>query len=367
MSILQFAGFDIFPAQANAGNTLPVHGAGITGTPYAAQYPIYVSNASHLVGVSGLEIHKIGSGAKRRNGLVMYRPAGATTFAAIALSKVARLGQGAWTRTYNFTVKETSTTDIATAISLLTATVNGSSLNAYLFGLNSNKAVIVNGAAVPGVLWERNREYAIEVRLSRQASDTVNQMTLEVRMDGALIRTVNIAPISLTNNDFGVSLGPISNTDITTPRTFIFSDIIIGDDQPLGPLLVLPAQVDVVNGTGGWEKEGNADPVTSLNDRDDTTFFSSPTDDGSLSLRMKVGEDAGIPLRSSQFFIRAARDVAAGRGLVVKAENASGATIGGPSTISTTASFADYQTFNLNLSKVGDLATTAIKINAVAP
>ena len=367
MSILQFAGFDIFPAQANAGNTMPVHGAGITGTPYASQYNLYVSNASHLIGVSGLEAHKMGSGSKRRNGLVFYRPAGSSTWATMSLSKPARLGQGAWTRTYNFTVKDVSPVDLDTAVSILTATVNGYSLNAYLFGLHANKAVLVNGQAVAGVTFERNREYAIEVRLSRQATDTTNQMTLDVRMDGALIRSLNIAPISLTNNDFGVSLGMTSSTNITTNRTMIFSDIIIGDDQLLGPLLVLPAQVDVVNGAGGWEKEGNADPVTSLNDRDDTTFFSSPTDAGSLSLRMKVGEDPGVPLRSSQFFIRAARDVAAGRGLVVKAENASGVTIGGPSTISTTTSFADYQTFNLNLPKVGDLATTAIKINAVAP
>lgn len=367
MSILQFAGFDIFPAQANAGNTLPVHGAGITGTPYAAQYNLYVSNASHLVGVSGLEAHKIGLGSKRRNGLVMYRPNGASTYAAISLSKPARLGQGAWTRTYNFTVKDISAADINTAMSIVTATVSGPALNAYLFGIHANKAVLVNGAAVPGVFFERNREYAIEIRLSRQASDTVNQMTLDVRMDGALIRTLNLAPISLTNNDFGVSLGMISNTDITTPRTMIFSDIIIGDDQPLGPQVVLPAVVDVINTTGGWEKEGNADPVTSLNDRDDGTFFSSPTDNGSLSVRLKVGEDAGVPMRTAQIYVRAARDTAAGRGLVVKAEDGSGATIGGPTTISTTTSFTDYQTFNLNLTKVGDLATTAVKINAVAP
>lgn len=367
MSILQFAGFDIFPAQANAGNTLPVHGAGITGTPYASQYNLYVSNASHLIGVSGLEVHKMGSGSKRRNGLVMYRPSGASTYAAISLSKPARLGQGAWTRTYNFTVKDISAVDINTALSIVTATVNGSSLNAYLFGIHANKAVLVNGATVPGVLFERNREYAIEIRLTRQASDTVNQMTLDVRMDGALIRTLNLAPISLTNNDFGVSLGLISNTDITSPRTMVFSDIIIGDDQPLGPQLVLPATVDAVNSTGGWEKEGNADPVASLNDQSDTTFFTSPVDNGSLSLRMKVGEDSAVPLRTAQVYVRAARDVAAGRGLVVKAEDGSGVTIGGPTTISTTTSFADYQSFNLNLTKVGDLATTAVKINAVAP
>lgn len=366
MTILKFAGFDIFPGQANAGNTLPVHNAGLAGTPYATLFPTSISNVNHLIGVSGLPAHKMGSGAKLRNSLVTYRPAGTSTYAVFPVINGETLGNGAWTRIINFTVKDISPTDINTALSLVTLGNSMVALNCYVFGLNSSKAVMVNGTGVSGIVWELNREYSVEVRLWRVGNEAANTQNLEVRIDGTVIRTLTINPIVLTTPMY-VTLGANSNTNINSARTLLYSDIIVSDGTYLGPQLVLPATVDAINSTGGWEKEGNADPVTSLSDRDDTTYFSSPADNGSLSVRLQVGEDPSVSMRGTQVFIRAARDAAAGRGLVVKAENGSGATIGGPTTISTTTNFTDYQAFNLNLSKIGDLATTAVKINAVAP
>lgn len=367
MSILSYAGFDIFPGQANAGNTLPIHGAGITGTPYATAFPIYASNANNLVGVSGLPEHKMGSGAKLRNALVCHRLAGASTHAMFSVMAGVILGQGAWSRVINFTVKDISATDINTAVSLATIGVNATSLGGYLLGLNNGRAVLVNGAGVPGVLWERNREYAIEIKMWRVGSEANNMFNIEVRFDGAVIQKTTMGPVVLTNAAW-FSLGMNSNTNITTARTLLYSDVVISDGDYLGPVQVLPLTVSSLPAAGGWEKEGNADPVATLNDRSDTTFYTSPTDAGALSVKTTNAEDPAVSIKAAQFFVRSNRDQAAGRAMQVKAENASGTTIAGPVAISNTINFTDYLAFNLSsLSKVGDLANTTLKISAVVP
>lgn len=367
MSILSYAGFDIFPSQANAGNTLPVHGAGITGTPYATAFPVYASNANNLVGVSGLPEHKIGSGAKLRNALVCHRLAGSSTHAMFGVMSGVILGQGAWSRVINFTVKDISATDINTAVSLATIGTSAVALNGYLLGINSGRAVLVNGAAVPGVLWERNREYAVEIKMWRVGNEANNVFNIEVRFDGAVIQKTTMGPVVLTSATW-FTLGMNSNTNINTVRTLLYSDVVISDGDYLGPVQVLPLVVSSVPSAGGWEKEGSADPVATLNDRSDATFYTSPTDAGALSVKTANAEDPAVSIKAAQFFVRSNRDKDAGRAMQVTAENASGTTIAGPVAISNTTTFADYQTFNLNsLSKVGDLANTTLKISAVVP
>jgi hypothetical protein len=367
MAILKFTGFDMFPGQANAGNTLPVHGAGVTGTPIAASFPISVSNASHLVGVSGLAAHKIGSGVKQRNGLVCYRPAGTSTYALLTAINGETLGNGAWSRVINFTVKDISAADINTAVSLATIGTGPTVLNGYLLGLNASKAIMVNGSNVSGLTWELNREYSVEIKMWRVGTEPNNYYNLEVRLDGTVIRTLQITTVAFTTPLY-VTLGMNSNTNITTARTLIYSDIVVSDGDYLGPSQVLPATVTAVPAAGGWEKEGNADAPTTLNDRDDTTCYTSPVDSGALSVKLGVSEDNAVPVRSAQFFVRSTRDARAGRGMQVKVENASGAVVGGPVLISNTTSFADYRAFTVNsLASVGDVASSTLKISAIVP
>lgn len=366
MSILKFAGFDIFPGQADAGNTLPVNGAGIAGTPYATQFP-YVTSANHLMGVSNLPQHKLGSGAKLRNGLVAYRPAGTSTQTLIALQSGAVMGQGAWSRVFNFTVKDISPTDVNTALGILTVGTSTTSLSAYVFGINANRGVMVNGSAVPGVLWDRNREYAVEVKLWRAATDGNNVINIQVKLDGVVLQTATMSPMQLGTAQLWVNLGMNSATNINSARTMVFGDIVVSDGDYLGPQQVLPLVVDTVVSAGGWEKDGNADPVTTLSDYSDASLYNSPTDAGALAVKLKCGEDTAVAVKAAQFYVRSSRSADAGRGMQVRAEDSAGTVIGGPALISNTTTFGDYKAFDINVPTVGDLNNTTLKISAVVP
>lgn len=366
MSILKFAGFDVFAGQANAGNTLPVHGAGIAGTPYATVFPLSVSNASHLMGVSGLAAHKIGAGAKLRNGLVCYRPAGASTYALMTLMNGETLGNGAWSRVFNFTIKDVSAANVDNTHSILTIGTGPTVLNGYLFGVAANGTVIINGQAQTGVTLARNREYSVEVKLWRVGTEQAQFYNLEVRLDGTVIRTLLISTITLTAPGY-VTLGINSNTNMTTARTLLFSDIVVSDGDYLGPQQVLPLVVDTVVSAGGWEKDGNADPATTLSDYSDATLYNSPTDAGALAVKLKCAEDAAVAVKAAQFYVRSNRSADAGRGMQVRAENSAGTVIGGPALISNSTAFNDYKAFDVNVPTVGDLNNTTLKISAVVP
>ncbi len=366
MSILFFAGFDVFAGQADAGNTLPVHGAGITGTPYATQLPIVRSATTQLMGVSGLAQHKLGAGAKLRNGLVAYRPGGANTYIQAALIRGDILGQGAWSRVIQFTAKDVSAADPSGPMALLCLGTTNIALNSFLLGLNSNRTLMVNGSGVAGFTWERNREYSMEMRLWRLGNEATNVINFELRVDGIVLRTGN-APIVGLTTPMWVSLGLNTNTTVSENRTMVYGDIVVSDGDYIGPHVVLPVTVNSLASAGGWEKEGNADAVTTLNDRDDATFFTSPTDAGALSTKLAVAEDPNVSVKAAQLFVRSKRDADAGRGLQVRMENASGSTIGGPVVISNTTSFGDYKLFDLAGGSVDALTKSTLKISAVTP
>ena len=341
MSITSFFGFDMYGAAAQAGNVLPVHLAGIANTPYAVDLaPIATSAGTQIVGVSGLESHKLGAGATRRNGLVCYRPASSTSStSAVSLVRNFRGGQGAWKFSVGMTMKVLSGAAVSQLHNLLSIGNTNVALSQRLLAINSNQTIIFAGVNQT-MVWELGREYYVEVCIWRAATDPVANLTMELYIDGDLVATrANFGFYDTSVTPIFISAGFIAQSVTAAAQTCILGDIYIADGAPKGPQLVMPVRAASVV-AGGWEKEGNGSDI--LNDRNDATFYISPTDAGELAIKLTSGLDPEYPLNGLQVLTRSRRASDAGRAMVAEIRKEDG-TLVKSTTLSNAATFADYE------------------------
>lgn len=367
MSITSFFGFDMYGAAANAANTLPAHLAGIANTPYAVDLaPIVTSPGTHLVGVSGLDAHKLGSGARRRNGLVCHRPASSTnSSAAISLIRNFRGGAGTWDITIGMTMKVLSGFSVTQVHNLLSMGNTTTALSQRLLAINSNQTMILAGQNIPMVL-ELGREYYFEIHIYRKATDPVANLSVDLYVDGSLNASRgSFGFYDTTVTPLFISAGFIAQTVSTAAQTCIMGDIYISDSRPSGPQLVLPVRAESVVG-GGWEKEGNGTPADVLNDGNDTTYYTSPTDAGELAIKLTSALDPEYPIGGMQLLVRSRRDVAAGRAMITELRKEDGSLVKS-TTISNSATFTDYDVYKGSDLTAAEFAKATLRVKAVIP
>lgn len=370
MSIEQIFGFDVFPGAASGA--LPAALAGIANTPYAPIFNAFASGGTTVLGVSGLDKHAFGSGSTRRNGLVTYRQRSSTSTWGCYFHPIYGWipGNGTWMKTLQFSFKNVSTVENNFSTILVGLGNAPGSRNANVLGMHTANQLIFMGQVHPTIKLERNREYHFEIRMSRQSTDAVNMVKFDLRIDGEEVWSISQAPIQ-TTTAYYIFAGALPSSNNNYDQEFIWSDIVIGNGDYLGPQRVLPLKVTAVPAAGGWEKEGNATPVDTLNDASDATYFTSPVDTGALQIKVGVDVPAISPVGATQLYIRSARDQSAGRALRARLTDAADADLAPAVTVTNATAYSDFKAVDLKenatLATAGDFTKATLKISAAVP
>lgn len=384
MALLNMLGFDLFPAKAENGQ--PALRAGIDGTPYQTLLRANRTGDARLfVGVSGLPEHKLGFGPTERNGLLIRRVnSGAAANLANALSTPSRLAVGtvgvAWHSIISATIKILADTNVAGNTTALFAV--GDANGSYIYnGLSIRNHTVAGqyiltaaNMSVPAsqLVLVAGREYHVEVKLYHNAAHAVNTYGVEVRVDGEVIGdTPNVGQnTNLAVTGFSWNIGAwLVNGQIG--YSFLYADVVIADstgsafNTNIGPVMILPNRVTAVN-AGGWEKEGNAQPIPSLNDNDDTSYFTSPLDDSAFTAKL---EGQAVPYKplATEVYVRASRDRDAGRALRVGLRSNSDAQLLADTDVAAQVAVADIRLPRLEGAADADMRSNTVRIKAVAP
>ena len=360
MALKQFYGFDNFGGEVVGGAQgtsliFPKPGAGIVGTPYEKDLVITYGNVSgaygtsNTAGVTGLEAHKIGQGAERRNLCVLARES-FTSGSYLATMRVqpqrdmvANIAYGFY-RVTGFTYVDLSATPPPAAYNLVShrrATSTSGIITRNATGLvfyNQNR---------PCVLGQPYYIEIVEKMLPTSNTSTSGLVKMELWCDGELIIEFDFTTLPY-NGIYASNLEVSGGGSNQAHRTMVgLADMYTCDDVGeapfngrLGPQVVLPFPVTAVQ-QSNWILEGAADPLAALTDRSDTTYLRSPKASSEIILDADLGLKVGAQVNGLQFFGRVRRDAAAQRSLTGRVERDGGVSMGAPTINSAPANFTD--------------------------
>lgn len=385
MSIIQMLGFDMFPGAADASN-MPIFRAGLTGT-YYDQLLVHVGvqgNPPYNCGVSGLPQHRLGLGPTERNGLLIRKgttgsPTG-NSFSVRTPFIIAPPASVAYRARVAFTMRVLPEFNSASTTVPVMFLGNGSAQQMLnIIQLNPNGvvggfAVQVFNTTVPNMVLVPGRDYHFEISIGHVANDITN-WTGEILIDGEVVYSSPNAIVNGSNFATSGFTWMFGMAPISWPAASVFSvlyaDIVTSDSQGdsfngrLGPMMVLPNRATAVT-PGKWEKEGNGGPVDTLTDRNDSTYYASPTDDTAMSVRVEPRASGYKPL-VTEYVVRTGRDRDAGRALRVGVKSANGNVVAAEQQLTTTNVFGDFKLNRVVGVPATDLNAVDVSIRAVAP
>lgn len=355
MSLVAHYGFDNFdaiPWNGIANPNWPKIGAGLVGTPYEADLVVTLgtnneaSNRYNTVGVTGLDIHKVGAGAERRNLLLACRD-GVT---ATAYSTTVRLSAQrnitaatSYRRTTGFNFIDLSPAESNTSYNLLMHR-RGTSTSGLIVRRAGNQWSLGN-MAFPV---ERNRQYYIEVveYMTGVASGT-GTIWAEIWVDGTLMQpaygyaTLPFGSIYASNLEISAGAAGMS-----AQVALGISDIYVTDELGeapyngrMGPQIVLPFAVTGAQ-VPAWEVVGAADAVTALSDNLDTTSIRAPIGKAEATVDFDLKLGPGSVVNAVAVFGRAKRDSGAPRTIAGALTRADGVSMGGSAALPLTDTYS---------------------------
>ena len=330
MSLKAFYNFDGVPAgvQGTAGDALlaPANGMGLDGTRNAAlTVNLYAPKSFNInaVGVSGLDAHKVGAGAERRNALVIYRSPGHPSISAGArvmlLQNFDARTSRSWRSVTGFNWIDFTDREPALGYGLVFAWRNNS--RTALITRRNDGQLLVGTTLYP---IERGVEYYIEVELFYDAPETPvasNPISGRVMINKEVIYTWDKALGSLAAAiaTVGVEVGYADHASNSFPMWMGLSDIYNVDHEgdapynlPLGPqkaLLKKPVLVEAPD----WTAVGGSDPTEILTDGKDDTYLHSPLSKVSAELMFDLNLNQGSIVNGIQVLGRGSRDMGARR------------------------------------------------------
>jgi len=382
MTLKLMAGFDMYPGAADA-NKFPIQGQGIAGTHYANLFEeVRTPAANNSYGVTGLPEHKLGLGSAVERNALVFRRSGSQSTALIARTKETYKAPNAGDIVAcAFTLKVlpgVNTAGYAYNVVTLTSSVNGTVGGGILLRLqaasDATLQIIWRTAALPLTTYPYltvGREYHIEVRIYRRLNDPVGRITADLYIDGEfVINSPGFADVPIETAGVKFMFGNASiNANLT--MTMLLGDILISEPggtlfaAGIGPQLVLPTKVSAVT-PGNWEKEGNATPVDTLSDNDDTTYYASPNDAGSMSIKV-AAPLVSYPARATEVVIRASRDRDAGRTLSVDLLGSAGDNLVATQNIATANGYNNYLLPRVINASEADLRAPTVRLTATTP
>lgn len=315
MTVFFHTGFDLFGMQANADNDGPVHGAGLTLHP--GKPTLVNTNAAgreHAVGVSGLDRYKVGSGANRRNALVIYSgnktQAGGNytaTFPLPAGVLPAVIGARA---VFGFRFKRQRV--VTPGVTPPNAYHNVIMINGVpLFGFNptagSTQYFLHSTSTTSNFEFKEGQEYYIEIVLTRP---TTTQAIVEMWVDGTRVFAPGtVTQTAITTMAFGNAGG-----NYAWNQAVSISDVYVGDAR-IGPQMVLSRQPSIATVANWIPSQGNDGLalISGANTTDDTKYITSPADTAEDRYRLDFNLPAGFLAHAASLFVRGKRDAASTR------------------------------------------------------
>lgn len=388
MSIRAFFNFDGVGAevQGPTGEAAfaPKHGTGLLDTRNAdIKTLLYVPTVPqyNAIGVTGLERHKVGVGADRRNALVIHRSsptANITNGARIVLGTDmdARTNRS-WRQIYGFTYVDFSDREPTLAYQMISLLRNGARVS--LVTRRNNNTLLVGPEVFP---FERGREYYIEVELFYDAPEKPagsNAFSARVLIDQVEIYRWNLSLGMLPasgNVTAGIEVGFSDQSSNPFPLQVGIADLYVADyegeapyNAPLGPQKVMLKKAEVVD-ADAWTVTGAADAQAALADDSDASYIQSPLVDAEASVLFDLGLNQGSILNGIQIYARGSRGAGAMRSITstihVGSEELNPQTVTFPS--ATTArkltTFLPSQTEQMAVLEGSTLSDLLIKIEA---
>lgn len=383
MTLKLMAGFDMYLGAADASK-FPIQGQGIAGTHYANLFDeVRTPFATNTYGVTGLPEHKLGLGSAVERNALVFRRSGSQNTALIARTKETYKAPNAGDIVAcAFTLKVLSgvnTAGYAYNVVTMTTSANGVIGGGNLLRLqaasDATLQIIWMAAALPLTTFPYltvGREYHVEVRVYRRPADAVGTITADLYIDGEFIISspAFAGGTGIETNGVKFMFGNAAiNANLTI--TMLLGDILISEPggtlfaAGIGPQLVLPSKVTAVT-PGNWEKEGNVTAVDTLNDNDDTTYYASPNDAGSMSAKVSAPM-VSYPARATEVVIRASRDRDAGRVLSVDLLGSTGNSLAPTQPIATANGYNNYLLPRLINASETDLRAPTVRLTATTP
>lgn len=381
MALHQMLGFDVYPSQTEVSG-FPVQGSGITGNGYADALQILRTvNTNNIIGVSdNVNFRQSANTPTDRKALMIRRSGNFTGHTAVKFLNSPPMATPTDKSYIAFTYRLASTftlngnaMQVCYLVTGLGNTVNNSQM-LNVQGTNTTAQFSFCGQTIPLSVMpylEMGREYHIEIRAFREPDGAAGTVSARLYVDGENVAyaknfaTVNVAD---TSGLFWY-IGPL-NVNVNVVYNALYSDIILASNAPglfadgIGPTLILPSKVESVTGT--WGKEGNATAAATLSDDLDTTYYSSPVDDGAMSVKF-TPPAVGFKALASEVVVRASRDRDAGRQLVAEALGSNGAALNAKLNIATSSSYGFYTLPRIQDASSADTRSPTVRLNALVP
>lgn len=366
MSVINFLGFDSFGYAVKGGTGTDKDeptGVGVLNTPILDEFTITYGNPwtdpsgapinYNNAGITGLDKHKIGVGAERRNCFLIQ--AGRTTVSSYntqVLTNPRMLQPGVpgqpWGYRFGFNIVDfTEWPGTPTATGWEHALMYATNVRAGLLRVASggkNYWRFSGATTDKDIEIVRGQPTHVEIELScvapPPAGTTSQDIRLKVWMNGDLVYDViawsaqqvakGAIRMRMTASSFA------NNTFTSIGISDYFCTDMFGADSvdgipvaPLGPQVVLPAPLESVV-ADGWTAVGGT-PIQVLADNDDGTYLISPLASGAMKATFNLNLPAGADLNGLRVFNRASRDIGAAASLWFDAKAtkvADGSTVG---------------------------------------
>lgn len=331
MSLQAFYSFDGVGSgvQGNDGvaATAPAHGVGLVGTRNAALTTYLYSKlqAQNAIGVTGLPQHQIGSGADKRNPIIIFRNTPVLNITAGArLMLVENFNANtnrSWRVIAGFTYKDLTGQEPTLGYAMVSAWRNTSRMGLIT---RRNDGKIAVGPVVMDI--ERNREYYIEVELFYDAPETpasANPVSANVYIDEQLIYTWDrsLGGLGTSGATVGIEVGYPDHGSNPFPMYMAVGDIYVVNregeppyNERLGPQKVL-YKTAVAADAADWTLQGAADVTTALTDGQDTSYVQSPLGGATVNAMFDLNLHQGSILNGVQVVGRGSREVGATRAM----------------------------------------------------
>lgn len=344
-NIYSFNGFDLFGSGVKGGTGADKDdptGAGVWTTPIGEELTVSYGSAWNTpadanftfnnAGVTGLEKHKIGSGADRRNTLVMN--AGRVANSAVSASVQTALGRrtpgvaGIPTgirysfHLTDFTEQLNPASPVgASGIVQLMLSTNVLTLISRVSSGNTLKWQLPQIAVAQYPDCVKGVPTHFEVELAAFTPPGTGNATLKLNIwvnGDLLVKDFNAWDISQTSiYEYRLKFYVPSSIAATWYNSFGISDVVVCSPidtnrqpiPPMGPQIVKTAQVTAFAGTGWTATGGSAADV--LSDADDNTYVQSPMPRTPMKLDLDLQLPVGAELNGLNTYIRSVRSIAA--------------------------------------------------------
>lgn len=348
--VLNFLGFDIFGTGTKGGSGVdaddPILGAH-AGTPIAGEltsltygYPWTLPSEANFgynnAGVTGLERHKIGVGAERRNTFVFQAGRGnntnlKTTFWTAGIPDRGNPGVVGAKYGIRFGFNLTDFTEYPNPAAPIAMPAS----NVDVFFGSSSTPLVTRAVAGSRSYWAisgispnlcpdiiKGQPTHFEVEIGWENPGTGNAVVdVKLYVNGDLLYAAkpwSVSQTTIAQSRLRFTIQATATQAATYTNSFGLSDLMISScvdadgnwTAPLGPQVILPAALETVTASG-WDTFGGVPMIQALTDGNDATYVTSALDKTPMTANYNLRLPVGAEVNGVMMYGRVRRDVPA--------------------------------------------------------